>query len=301
MNLYDDPFLDFDDLSEGDDDPDLPQLSEFLDRWEGALSHDAQDAILREHCDRHPRLASRIRGLVEATSIVRHAKQPGPVQLGPYKILRVLAIGGMGRVYEAEDKTLARTVAVKTMRGGRAADPKFLERFHYEREALARLRHTHIVPIYGAGEDDGLLYFAMPLIRGLSLGDLVSTMIRWPSGPTSKSTSWGEILGKARTDATWRRSVRRMSGQAVGATSVTGLPRTVFAEAMTPAGPRLPPSKDYHRHVAEIVAVAAEAIHGAHEAERPPFRREAFEHPDRTGRRQDGPGCPPLGDRLWAG
>src|SRR6185437_6655059 len=100
-----------------------------------------------------------------------------------------------------------------TIRLGRAADPKLLERFEYERATLARLHHTHIVPIYSAGEDDGLLYFAMPLIKGPSLADLVATISRWPSGPAdaTRATSWEEILGRATSEATWRRSVRRLS------------------------------------------------------------------------------------------
>ena len=219
-------------------------------------------AILQEYCEKYPRLAERFRGLVQATSIVRDAEDQDPVRLGPYRITRTLAIGGMGKVYEAEDEELHRTVAVKTIRLGRAADPKLLERFEYEREALARLHHTHIVPIYSSGEDDGLLYFAMPLIRGPSLADLVATISRWPSGSgdAAQATSWEEILGRATTDATWRRSVRRLNVLSDGVSSPTPSSRSV-PESTDTAAVQPPLTEEYFRHVAEILAVVAEALH----------------------------------------
>ena len=267
MSTHVDPSLNFDDLSEGDDDPDLPLLREFLDRWETAETREERGAILQEYGEKYPRLAERFRGLVQATSIVRDAEDQDPVRLGPYRIIRILAIGGMGKVYEAEDEDLARTVAVKTIRIGRAADPKLLERFEYEREALARLHHTHIVPIYSAGEDDGLLYFAMPLIRGPSLADLVATISRWPSGmgDPAQATSWEKILGRATTDATWRRSVRRLSALPGGASPPAPSSQS-GPEPTDTAAARPPLTEDYFRHVAEVLAVVAEALHSAHEA-----------------------------------
>src|SRR4051812_8906663 len=163
----------FDDLSDRDDDPDGPLLREFIVRWEDAKSPADREAALGGYVAAHPRLEGRFREHIAATNIFRDAPEQQPTRLGPYRILRLLASGGMGKVYEAEDELLGRTVAVKTIRLGRAADGRLLGQFEREREALAHLHHTHIVPIYGAGEDDGLLYFAMPLIKGLSLADLV--------------------------------------------------------------------------------------------------------------------------------
>lgn len=261
-----DPFLSvFADLSDGEDDPDGPLLREFLGKWEGAAAPEDRAAVLSNYSEDHPRLAGRFRGLVDAACLVRDATEPGPTQLGPYRIVRVLAVGGMGRVYEAEDVALPRTVAVKTIRLGRAADARLFERFDHERKALARLHHTHIVPIYHAGEDNGLLYFAMPLIKGLSLADLLQTMSRWANPRNVASTAtwppatWEEVLGKASTDATWRRSVKVMTEAHGGTPSPEPKPDR-------PATGTPPLTSEYFRHIAEVVAVAAEALHSAHEA-----------------------------------
>ena len=180
-------------------------LAEFLERWESAPAED-RNAIFEEHCERYPELVDELRSLIFGWRVVNDAKDPE--RLGPYRIVRVLAIGGMGKVYEAEDEVLSRRVAVKTIRYGRLADPKLLERFMREREALARLHHTNIVPIYGAGEEAGLLYFAMPLLEGLTLADLVKSSCRKSS--MGSSSTWEEFLRRATIDATRDRYSRKV-------------------------------------------------------------------------------------------
>lgn len=95
-----------------------------------------------------------------------------PEQIGRYKIRRVLGIGGMGVVYEAEQDRPRRTVALKLMRAGAIA-PSLLRRFEQEAEMLARLQHPGIAQIYDAGAvatDSGRQpFFAMELIRGVPL------------------------------------------------------------------------------------------------------------------------------------
>jgi len=247
-----------------DSDHTIAILADFLEGWECAPEPD-RGAILQTHCDQHPKLAEEIRNLVAGWRVVRDSSDPE--HLGSYRITRVLAIGGMGKVYEAQDEELRRTVAVKTIRLGRSANPKLLEHFEYERLALARLHHTHIVPIYSAGEDNGLLYFAMPLIKGLSLADLVATISCWP--PTASTSepppTWEKILGKATTDATWRRSVRRIGANPEGAGSLSRFVQS-GPERTAPTAARPALTVDYFRHVAEVLAVAAEALHSAHES-----------------------------------
>ncbi|WZO99343.1 protein kinase [Isosphaeraceae bacterium EP7] len=95
---------------------------------------------------------------------------PGPpVRVGGYRVLRRIAEGGMGAVYEAEQDSPRRTVAVKVIRPG-LASPALLKRFTHEAQILARLHHPGIAPVYEAGlADDGQPFFAMEFIRGLPL------------------------------------------------------------------------------------------------------------------------------------
>jgi serine/threonine protein kinase/WD40 repeat protein len=249
-------------FDEMDEDPDFAILEEFLERWERATTGEERSTIQQSYCERYPHLSHRFHDLIDARRLVSDARDPE--RLGPYRIASVLAVGGMGKVYEAEDETLARRVAVKTIRLGRAAEPAWLERFECERRVLARLHHTNIVPIYSSGEHEGLLYFAMQLIKGCTLADLVQTLRRSSSAepwavPASPST-WKELLDQTMTEAMRARTLRRL----------TTAPFVPSVPSASPGPQTRPPERislprDYLRHVVEIVAVAAEALHAAHE------------------------------------
>ncbi len=87
--------------------------------------------------------------------------------VGPYRILRLLGEGGMGLVFEAEQQDPRRVVALKLVRGGSFLDDSRLRLFRREIEALARLQHPSIAPIYDAGRtEDGQHYFAMERVHG---------------------------------------------------------------------------------------------------------------------------------------
>jgi len=86
---------------------------------------------------------------------------------GRYKFLKFLGEGGMGRVYEALDLQLHRSVALKFIRG---ADPEMSRRFLFEARAQAKIHHPNICGVYETGEVEGKLYIAMQLIRGETLG-----------------------------------------------------------------------------------------------------------------------------------
>lgn len=95
----------------------------------------------------------------------------GMGQLGPYRILRQLGVGGMGRVFEAEDVDLRRRVALKVPSPETAANPIARARFLREARAAASLRNDHIVTVFQVGEDRGVPYLAMELLTGVSLED----------------------------------------------------------------------------------------------------------------------------------
>jgi serine/threonine protein kinase len=97
---------------------------------------------------------------------------PGEMgRLGPYVVRRMLGTGGMGLVLEAEDPHLQRPVALKIMHAALAGNESYRERFLQEARAAAKIDHENIVVIYGAGEERGVLYLAMQLLRGETLED----------------------------------------------------------------------------------------------------------------------------------
>ncbi|MCC2333938.1 serine/threonine-protein kinase [Cellulomonas wangsupingiae] len=92
---------------------------------------------------------------------------------GRYRLLRRIAVGGMGEVWEANDDSLARAVAVKVLRNEFAGDAGFLERFRTEARNSAALHHPHIAALFDYGEQDGSAYLVMELVVGEPLSDLL--------------------------------------------------------------------------------------------------------------------------------
>ncbi len=161
---------------------------------EAAARHDlGQEPTTAEWDARFPHLADRLRqhlmadaapgnaaGTLPATEVEaatatrpnRDAAPPQPCwSFGRYEVLEELGHGGMGRVFKARDTVLGRLVALKVLRGGIAAHPEELFRFHREAQAVARLRHRHIVPVYYLGDRDGQPYLTMAYLPGGTLAE----------------------------------------------------------------------------------------------------------------------------------
>ena len=96
--------------------------------------------------------------------------------LGDFRLIRPIGRGGMGVVYEAEQISLNRRVALKTLPLAAVLDPKQLARFKNEAQAAASLDHPHIVSVYAVGSDRGVHYYAMQYIEGLSLAEVVEQL-----------------------------------------------------------------------------------------------------------------------------
>src|ERR1700732_4611890 len=94
-------------------------------------------------------------------------------RLGDFEIVRELGHGGMGVVYEAVQTSLNRRVALKVLGSALGLTPRAVDRFHREAEAAAKLHHTNIVPVYATGEHDGTHFYAMELIDGPLLDNVI--------------------------------------------------------------------------------------------------------------------------------
>ncbi|GLH73536.1 hypothetical protein GETHLI_20380 [Geothrix limicola] len=94
-------------------------------------------------------------------------------RLGKFEIIRLLAQGSMGEVYVGRDPILGREVAIKVIHTATNMGPKARERFATEARAAAVLNHPNIVTVHELGEEDGVLYLAMELVKGEDLGTLI--------------------------------------------------------------------------------------------------------------------------------
>ena len=163
---------------------------DFLDR-----KRRGEQPTLREYLERHPDLAAQIRDLFPALLMMEDlgessgATTGSPAadsiaarvrlqRLGDYRILREIGRGGMGVVYEAEQESLGRRVALKVLSAGSLLDPKQVRRFEREAKAAARLHHTNIVPVFGVGRQDGHHYFVMQFIAWLGLDVVLDDLWR---------------------------------------------------------------------------------------------------------------------------
>jgi hypothetical protein len=144
---------------------------EILDRLHGGEPID-REAILA----RHPEHADALKRFFQLISVIETPAEPRPAEpsrLGEFEILRELGRGGMGVVYEARQVSLNRRVALKVLPPSMRQDRRLLARFQREAEAAARLRHPNIVPVYSIGESAGAPFFAMELVEGRSLADVI--------------------------------------------------------------------------------------------------------------------------------
>jgi serine/threonine protein kinase len=135
---------------------------------------------VEEYARRHPQLATLLREVLPALQVLRApaasvATDPTGTlgELGDFRLLRQVGRGGMGIVYEAEQISLRRRVALKVLPFAAALDPRHLQRFKNEAQAAAQLHHAHIVPVYAVGAERGVHYFVMQFIEGQSLADVI--------------------------------------------------------------------------------------------------------------------------------
>ena len=277
----------------GDDQLDLlDQLAdEFLSRCRAG-----EAPSVEEYAAKHPSLASDIRELfptivtVEQArsaatggSAVRSAVAPSLEKLEDFRIIRELGRGGMGIVYEAEQKSLGRRVAIKILPRQYIGDQTRVGRFLREARTAARLHHTSIVPIFSVGMCEGDHYFVMQYIRGVGLDSIIRTAAKQrgaaggPPRADATRTAARDVLSVARslidkmkptTVADGASAARSVDEPPIDApTSVAPASLDLGAPPIDPPRELIDTSVGADRHwrsIAAIIAQAADALDHAH-------------------------------------
>lgn len=132
--------------------------------------------FVERHAEWGADLASAIDALIalERVAVVQPATVDSPERIGPYRVLRELGRGGMGVVHEAIEEPLGRRVALKILPAEFLANASARARFRREAELAARLDHSGIATIFGAGVDDERPWIAMRFVDGVTLADCIA-------------------------------------------------------------------------------------------------------------------------------
>jgi serine/threonine protein kinase/predicted Zn-dependent protease len=206
----------------------------------------------------------------EAAAVAHTVAEIG--QLGDFNILREVARGGMGIVYEAEQISLRRRVALKLLPFASSLDERQLQRFKHEAQAAAQLHHSNIVPVYWVGSERGIHFYAMQYIEGQSLAALIRALRHGADKDTErdKPMSTGTTLAQDLASGRWA-----PEPQPGGATAATGPPKNGAASSPAPSLAKgsvaawstacTTSSRAYFRTVANLGVQAAVALDHAHQ------------------------------------
>ena len=189
----------FDDLS--------PEVAEAVEELTARL-FGGEEVDLEAFCQKYPASSDQLRQLFPTVSVMasmgessaRNSAKQSPHlgesltgTLGEFRLIREIGRGGMGVVYEAEQLSLGRPVALKVLPFASLLDPRQLQRFRNESQAAAMLRHPNIVGVHAVGSDRGTHFYAMELVQGRSLSEIItdvknhsSVAISSPSKPRTQ-------------------------------------------------------------------------------------------------------------------
>ncbi len=238
-------------------------VAELAERLEGGEPVDL-DALAEAHpegAEELRRLLPTIRRMASFGEAVRHGPdpigapdQPAPAAglgtLGDFRLLREVGRGGMGIVYEAEQISLGRRVALKILPLAGALDPRHYQRFLLEARAAACLHHAHIVPVHAVGSERGVPFYAMQFIDGYTL----AKVLRELRGRDEVSFDLGSPVVSALATGLTLTWIRKTAGE-------PSPPPTAATGTSLGASHR---ERRYIRAVAEQGRRAAEALDHAH-------------------------------------
>lgn len=273
---------------EGMDDPDATQASPTGEdpRLLGAVEEylaavqSGRRPNRQEFLSRYPEIAEDLSACIEGLAFVNagaaHVAADAGVEspdhvgasakpLGDFRLLREIGRGGMGVVYEAVQLSLGRRVAVKVLPLASALDPRHLQRFRNEAHAAAQLHHNNIVPVYAVGHERAVHFYAMQLIEGRSLAEVIR-YLRAAIGKDVRSGEGLSLLGpvierhSSEAPAQVRRGAARPTASTADSSSAP-IPAELSSLALSPGGRK----NAYYREVARLACQAAEALDYAHQ------------------------------------
>lgn len=154
-----------------DEDAAATQLGLIADEFTEALQRGDRPDV-EAFAQRYPDLAGVLREVLPALQVMQ-TPAPAPTALGDFRIVREIGRGGMGIVYEAEQVSLGRRVALKVLPAHPALGDQHLARFQREAQTASQLHHTNIVPVLAVGAEQGVHYYAMQLIDGHGLDRVI--------------------------------------------------------------------------------------------------------------------------------
>jgi serine/threonine protein kinase len=244
---------------------DDPRVTRALEEYLGALEA-GQVPDRRQLCDRYPDVAEVLGDYLDGLDFLHRtvagmhtggvAPTGSPVPfLEDYEIVREVGRGGMGIVYEAVQRSLRRRVALKVLSLGATLDPRHLQRFRNEAQAAAQLQHPHIVPVFAVGCEQGVHYYAMRFIDGMTLAGFIDEL---RGGATEASPA--AVTGPTAAPSTDHASAVAASGPPAGSRQPEACKRAACgydAETRRGAGA--------YRQAAEVGVQAAEALEHAHQ------------------------------------
>jgi serine/threonine protein kinase len=244
---------------------DDPRVVEALDEYMAALESGQRpdrQAFLARHADVAAALAECLDGmeaLHEASSSSPQAVkgsapagdwQPG-TPLGDFRIVREVGRGGMGVVYEAEQLSLGRRIALKVLPFALTLDPRQLQRFKNEARAAAQLHHQHIVPVYSVGCERGVHFYAMQYIEGRSLAEIIQGL--------------RQVARPGKAPAAAARALAASTGPFVEHPEAAPAAETAAEPVGALATAYSTNSAQFYRAAARLGVQAAEALEHAHE------------------------------------
>jgi serine/threonine protein kinase len=239
-------------------------LEAYLAALEAGRAPDPE-ALLAEHARIADRLRACLAGLRLVTSGAEALEGGGRAEaraevaagtpLGDFRLLREVGRGGMGVVYEAEQLSLGRRVALKVLPFAGALDARQLQRFKNEAQAAAHLQHQNIVPVHFVGCDRGVHYYAMQFIDGHTLAAVIADCgLRIADSKKARAAAVAPAPTAPYTPAPACESAIRNPQSAIRHSTVVAV-----STECTPCTPA------YFRWVARLGEQAAEALEHAHQ------------------------------------